>query len=224
LEKGGGSPRPALLPQGRRAGRKGEAEVSHLAAIAGKITEANAELIFARIARQSKREVEAFLSTVTPDGRVLDREEEVQITVRLTVSELKVLERAREVLAARGTVPTTKQIMVKALGELVNRRDPMVKAQRAAKRRASAAALGQSAASEATDLRTALGQPIFALPQGSAETEIPRPHGFPWTHRKVRRTHDCIRLSTIKWRQDRNLDQATRSNETDQCSFVSTTV
>jgi hypothetical protein len=147
-----------FFPRAEEMVEKGETEISHLAAIAGKITEANAELIFARIARKSKREVEAFLSTVTPDGRVLDREEEVEITVRLTVSELKVLERAREVLAARGTVPTTKQIMVKALGELVNRRDPVVKAQRAAKRKASAAALGQSAASEATEVGAALGQ------------------------------------------------------------------
>ena len=50
--------------------------------------------------------------------------------IRLSKSQLNTLERAREILAHGGHVPSTEDLVMQALTELVDRRDPVKKAQR----------------------------------------------------------------------------------------------
>jgi len=52
----------------------------------------------------------------------------VELRVKLTRSQLETLDRAREVLAHGGHVPSLPEIMVKALGDLLDRGDPLRKA------------------------------------------------------------------------------------------------
>jgi len=74
------------------------------------------------------------MSRVTPDGELLPAEEICELKLTLTKSQFALLERAREVLAAAGSVPTDAEIFMKAVGDLLTKRDPMRKAERAAAR------------------------------------------------------------------------------------------
>ena len=129
------------FPKARELLDSGVTEVSQLSLAASKITEANSELILAALKHRSKREVEAFLSRVTPDGRLREQEGEVELKIRLSETQLKTLDRAREVLAAGGKVPALAEIFLTALGDLLTRRDPLAKAERAVKRQAVSASL-----------------------------------------------------------------------------------
>jgi hypothetical protein len=112
----------------------GEIRVSHLAQIAGKITQANQDLILQNIKGKSWREIQLFLSQVTPDGRLLPQEEFVEIKLRMSKTQLALLQRAREILASGGAVPTDAEILLQAVEDLLTKRDPMRKAERAAAR------------------------------------------------------------------------------------------
>jgi 5-methylcytosine-specific restriction endonuclease McrA len=115
--------------------KSGETAVSNLALISPRITQANADIILSGIKNKTKREVEGLLSRVTLDGKILDQEAEVELRVRLSESQLKTLDRAREVLSHGGHVPTLCEIFMKSLGDLLEKRDPLRKAERAAARK-----------------------------------------------------------------------------------------
>jgi len=70
-------------------------------------------------------------SRITADGRMLDREEKFQLTLTLTKSQIAHVDRAKEVLAARGQNPSNEQVVLKAIDDLLTKRDPMQKAARA---------------------------------------------------------------------------------------------
>ncbi len=72
---------------------------------------------------------------MTADGRLLEKEPEVELRVKLTKSQLEVLDRAREVLSHGGHVPSLPEVLVKALGDMLEKRDPLRKAERAAVRK-----------------------------------------------------------------------------------------
>ncbi len=110
----------------------GETCASHVAMLSSKITEANAEVMATGIKNKSTREVRDFIAAVTPDGRVRDDKDTfIDIKLRLSKNQLEVLERAREILAHSGQVPTTEDLVMKALTELVERKDPLKKSERA---------------------------------------------------------------------------------------------
>lgn len=124
----------AWFPEAFDLLKKGETQISHLAMIAPRITEANSAVLLANIARKKRREVEGLLSRITPDGHLLDKEPEVELRVRLTESQMELLNRAREILAHGGHVPSVANILSEALDTLLDKRDPMRKAERAATR------------------------------------------------------------------------------------------
>lgn len=126
------------FPEAETMIRDGATEISHLALVAAKITEANSETLLSGIKDKTRREVEQLLSVITPDGRILDKEPQVELRLTVTKSQLALIERAREVLAFGGKVPSTAEILVKAVGDLLERRDPMVAAEKAARRKAAA--------------------------------------------------------------------------------------
>jgi len=111
---------------------RGETCASHVAMLSSKITQANAEVMASGIKNKSTREVRDFVASVTPDGRLCDDKETfVDIKLRLSKTQLDVLERAREILAHSGQVPSTEDLVMKALTELVERKDPLKKSERA---------------------------------------------------------------------------------------------
>ncbi len=117
--------------------KTGQTHVSQLAMVLGKITAANADLILEGIRNKTKRECEAFLSRVTFEGTLLPGQETIQITLTLTLEEMALLDRAREVLnhgAGGGHVPKNAEVVISALGDLLEHRNPLRKAERAKQR------------------------------------------------------------------------------------------
>jgi len=115
----------------------GDTEISHLAVIAAKITPANRDLLLDGIKGKSKREVQLLASRVTADGHLLDQEEVMDLRVTMTKAQMELIDRAREVLAAAGKVPSLAQIISKAMEDLLAKRDPLQKAARSAARKAT---------------------------------------------------------------------------------------
>ena len=122
------------IPEAKPLVEKGEISASHLAVVAGKITRANQKLILENIKGKSLRACKLFLSRVTSCGSLRPSEETIELKITLTKSQLALLERAREVLAAAAHVPSDAEVLVKALGDLLTKRDPLRKAERAAAR------------------------------------------------------------------------------------------
>lgn len=114
---------------------KGELSVAVAVQLAAKMTCANKDMILENIPGMTKREAEGFLSRVTADGDLIDKEPEVEVRLTLKQSEVELLHRAREILAAGGHVPSDGEITVKALQDLLKKRDPAEKAKRAEARR-----------------------------------------------------------------------------------------
>ncbi|MCX6106547.1 MAG: hypothetical protein NTY08_12025, partial [Proteobacteria bacterium] len=121
-----------FIPEAKLLLEAGEISLSHLALISAKITRANRKVVLENIRGKSLREAKLFMSRVTPDGELLPEEEICELKLILTKSQVAMLERAREVLAAGGSVPTDAEIFMKAVGDLLTKRDPMRKAERAA--------------------------------------------------------------------------------------------
>jgi 5-methylcytosine-specific restriction endonuclease McrA len=110
----------------------GETSASHVAMLSSKITSANAEVLARGIRQKSTQEVRDLVASVTPDGDLKDDGDTfIDIKLRISKSQIDLLERAREILAHGGTVPSTVDLVMKALEELVDRRDPIKRAERA---------------------------------------------------------------------------------------------
>ena len=121
-----------FIPEAKPLLESGEISLSHLAMISAKITRANRKVVLESIRGKSLREAKLFMSRVTPDGELLPQEETCELKLTLTKSQVALLERAREVLAAAGSVPTDAEIFMKAVGDLLTKRDPVRRAERAA--------------------------------------------------------------------------------------------
>ena len=110
----------------------GETSASHVAMLPSKITSANAEVLARGIRQKSTHEVRDFIASVTAEGDLADEADTyIDIKLRLCKTQVDLLERAREILAHGGCVPSTAELVMQALEELVNRRDPLKKAERA---------------------------------------------------------------------------------------------
>ena len=110
---------------------KGETHVSHIAILASKITAANKEVFLKEICGKSEREIRELAASVNKDGSRIEIEPTIDIKLSLTKAQLALLERAREVLSANGLVPSEEDVVIKALNDLIEKRDPMKKAERA---------------------------------------------------------------------------------------------
>ena len=135
-------------PEAQKLLESGETPVSHLALIAPKITQANSELLLDGIKHKSKREVALLLSRITPEGDLLPVEATFELRVTLTESQGELLDRAREVLSHSGRMPSLPEILVKALEDLLDKRDPLRKAERAKARAENSPSSGKEASDE----------------------------------------------------------------------------
>ena len=118
--------------------KRGHTHVSHLSVIAPKISQANSEIFLKEISHKSERKIRELAASINRDGSRNLEEPLFDLRLRLTKSQLAVLDRAQEVLSATGKVPSQEEALIKALEDLLEKRDPMRKAQRAAKRAAKA--------------------------------------------------------------------------------------
>ena len=100
---------------------------------------------------------------------LLPREEICELKLTLTKSQVALLERAREVLAAAGSVPTDAEIFMKALGDLLTKRDPVRKAERAA---AKHGPKGNDVGSRANTVENAVESDDAAVPPPAGDQTI----------------------------------------------------
>ena len=63
--------------------------------------------------------VKKYSSRWVPDGHLLDQEEVMDLRVTMTKAQMELIDRAREVLAAAGKVPSLAQIISKAMEDLL---------------------------------------------------------------------------------------------------------
>jgi hypothetical protein len=162
-----------LHPEAWRLVEAGETCLSTLAMVAPKLTRENADVLLSGIRGKSRRDAEIFASRVTKDGRVLDEEGSCEIRLVLKASEVAILQRAREVLAARGKVPSLTEVVVQAARQLVERRDPMKKAERAKQKASAPGQKEESAEKESPPQRTAEPTVKASAPGQTARPAIP---------------------------------------------------
>ena len=111
--------------------------------------------------------------------------------VTMTKAQMELIDRAREVLAAAGKVPSLAQIISKAMEDLLAKRDPLQKAARSAARKATSASApghgpgpapssAMGMAREATNLTPA--DLVDAAPEHGREIQARRfIHSGGWT-------------------------------------------
>jgi hypothetical protein len=162
-----------LHPEAWMLVEAGETCLSTLAMIAPKLTRENAAVLLDGIAGKSRRDAEIFASRVTKDGRVRDDEGTCEIKLVLKASEVAILQRAREVLAAGGKVPSLTEVVVQAARQLVDRRDPMKKAERAKQRASAPGQTEEPAVKESTPQPMAERAAKASAPGQTARPYIP---------------------------------------------------
>ena len=189
----------AFHPRSKAMVEAGETHVSHLAVIASKITQANCDLILDGMRNKSKREVVRFVACVTPDGRVIGSEVETELRLNLTMAQLGRIERAREVLSRSSSGPSMAAVILQAIAELLERRDPMEKAARGEKRKALLATPTQGEADREGEHAPTLAAPaqgeVQRFPKPLRRTAVPRGlrHAV-WNHDQgVLRMAECGR-------------------------------
>jgi hypothetical protein len=120
-------------PETKALLERGETSVSVISMLSARLTEANADILLAGIKNKNKRQVRELLSVVTNDGQIIESEPTVEIKLTFTKSQMEKLDRAVEVLAARGKNPGMNEVLIQAVDDLLWRRDPVLKAERAQK-------------------------------------------------------------------------------------------
>ena len=115
--------------------KKGEISVSSLSLIAPKLTEKTQEEIRAFVPGKTKREVEAFVSTLNRDGTREDRPQTIKVVLDLEPEVLEKLHRARKLLKKNKAHVSNEDILTEALELLLDKKDPVRKAERAVKRK-----------------------------------------------------------------------------------------
>jgi hypothetical protein len=116
---------------------KGEVQVSQLSSIAGRITQANADILLDGIRNLTKRETEDFVNRVMPDGQLRRGEPVIEMTLRMTASQRSLFDRLLEVAAHRGKTFHITSALLLATECYLEEHDPMRRAERAASRDAA---------------------------------------------------------------------------------------
>ena len=115
----------------------GQTNLSALAAVAPKLTEKTAAEIKAFVPQKSKREVEAFVSTLRKDGTRSKGPQKVRRSFELTLQTEEKLKHAAKLLRQNKSDITDDEVLNAALELLIEKRDPARKAARAKAREES---------------------------------------------------------------------------------------
>jgi len=126
------------FPRIRQMVDSGELGITSVAALYPKLTQANEKALLDAVSGQPKRDVERLAARITHGGEWTPGEAEIELKLVLKESDLQKIDRAREVLSHGGKVPVTVDILMQAVEELLERRDPLRKAERAAARNSAA--------------------------------------------------------------------------------------
>ena len=190
---------------------KGETCVSHVAMLSAKITTSNAQVLIEGLKNKSTRELRDFVATVNADGSVKPAAESmVEIKLRLSLADAKLIERAREVLAhsglkTTGAVPSEEDVVVAALNLLLDRKDPARKAERAA---ATSASMQNSrgyadSAADRTNTAATAATLEMKMPAARQESEQSRWKGRSIHLRVNKRSHIPNAIRHQVWQRDK---------------------
>ena len=100
---------------------------------------------------------------LAPEGNLLPAEATFELRVTLTESQGELLDRAREVLSHSGRMPSLPEILVKALEDLLDKRDPLKKAERAKARAENSPSSEKEASAEVETEAEAEAEAVSAL-------------------------------------------------------------
>ena len=113
----------------------GELSVTHLAIMAPRLTEANFDKIVQGVKGKSKREAEAFVSRISLDGSILEKEPIIEVRFRCSKDLEKKLKRALEISPVQKGESKISTVIERAIELFLDKNDPLIKAERAIKRR-----------------------------------------------------------------------------------------
>jgi hypothetical protein len=151
--------------------RSGEAKPSHMALAVGKLTKANAPLVFNAMNGRSKRQYQAELAKITPDGRLDQAAAPVKTKLSFACNEGEVasFEHLRGLLVTQGRLAGSgsEDIFSLMVEMCLDQVDPLRRAERAAARQAQkkAAAARASAAAQAPDEALVPGPDLSTPPR-----------------------------------------------------------
>ncbi len=114
--------------------RDGKTYVSHLSLIAPHVTQANKGILLEYMPGRSKRDLKLFLSQLGHNGKLLEVEPTVEIRLACSETFLNKLDHAHGLLAQTRCKRGHEAILERALDVLIEKIDPMKKAERAADR------------------------------------------------------------------------------------------
>ena len=103
--------------------------------LAAKLTEANKEVFLKELPKKSEKEIRHLIASVNPDGSRKASEPTFDLKITLTESQLELLARAQEVLSSSGKAPSQEETLMRAVEDLLEKRDPVRKAARARRRK-----------------------------------------------------------------------------------------
>ncbi len=114
--------------------KRGVTFISHLGGLSAKITVKNADIFYRELPGKTEREVRELTASVNKDGSRSKINPLFDLRLRFTKEQIERLDRAREVLSATGRMPSEEEAILKSLEDLLEKRDPLQKAERAEQR------------------------------------------------------------------------------------------
>ena len=115
--------------------RDGETTLTNVSLLSSQMTQANEASILQFLPNRSKRELEYFLKAITKSGEILNIEPELEMTIKIKKTTDEKLRRAQMLLSInKKTSPEINEVLDEALELLLEKRDPIRKAKRAAAR------------------------------------------------------------------------------------------
>ena len=118
--------------------KSGKTYVSHLRLLSAKATDQNIDLIANFLPGKSKRELEAFLSTLNEDGSVQAADKKVTVVLKLTLGQLELLRKAQTIMSGGHKSISDEDVFERSVDTLLDKIDPVRKAERSAVRKLKA--------------------------------------------------------------------------------------
>jgi hypothetical protein len=160
------------FPRVRTMVDSGELAITSVAALYAKLTPANETMLLNAVANQPTREVERLVARITHAGEWIQGEAEIELRLTLKESDIEKIERAREVLSHSGKIPVTVEVLMKAVEELLERRDPLRRAERTERMKRAKEAQGREPAATSS-APASTGETACARRPGAKRPAIP---------------------------------------------------
>jgi len=150
----------------------GRTHVSHLAMCATKITKENEAQFVKFLPGKSKQDLLFFLSRINPDGSFKPEvEAKIELLILCSKETTENFERARKLVAKDFRGATNEEVLAAALDALLDKMDPMRKAERA-QARAEKKAETQAEKSQVSEEEVAISKPCPGAPAASLPPKV----------------------------------------------------